>query len=46
MIPPEYERELAELQSKTDIVNFAERIGIHPTIIVEQLQHDCKIPIT
>jgi HTH-type transcriptional regulator / antitoxin HigA len=40
LIPPEYEEELAELKSKSDVVNFAERIGIHPAIVVGRLQHD------
>jgi HTH-type transcriptional regulator / antitoxin HigA len=45
LIPPDYERELSELQSKKDVVNFAERINIHPAIIVGRLQHDGRIPI-
>ncbi|MBE9006249.1 HigA family addiction module antidote protein [Fortiea sp. LEGE XX443] len=40
LIPPEYERELTQLQSKNDVINFAERISIHPAIVVGRLQHD------
>jgi transcriptional regulator with XRE-family HTH domain len=40
LIPPEYEGELAKLKSKTDVIDFAERIGIHPAIVVGRLQHD------
>jgi HTH-type transcriptional regulator/antitoxin HigA len=45
LIPPESEGELAELKSKFDVTNFAERISIHPAIVVGRLQHDGKIPI-
>jgi len=45
LIPSEYVRELAQLKSKVDVVNFAERISIHPAIVVGRLQHDCLIPI-
>jgi HTH-type transcriptional regulator / antitoxin HigA len=45
LIPTEFEGELGELKSKTDVTNFAERIGIHPAIVVGRLQHDGKIPI-
>jgi HTH-type transcriptional regulator/antitoxin HigA len=40
LIPPEYEGKLAEIKFETDIVNFAESIGIHPAIVVGRLQHD------
>ncbi|WP_334860227.1 ImmA/IrrE family metallo-endopeptidase [Nostoc sp.] len=40
LIPPEYEGELAKLKSKTDMIDFAEHIGIHPGIVVSRLQHD------
>ncbi|HEY9800362.1 MAG TPA: HigA family addiction module antitoxin [Leptolyngbyaceae cyanobacterium] len=40
LIPPEYEGELAQLQSKNDVIDFAERIGIHRGIVVGRLQHD------
>ncbi|BBD66150.1 plasmid maintenance system antidote protein [Nostoc commune NIES-4072] len=40
LIPPEYEGELVKLKSETDVIDFAERIGIHPGIVVGRLQHD------
>ncbi|MEH2075144.1 MAG: ImmA/IrrE family metallo-endopeptidase [Nostoc sp.] len=40
LIPPEYEGELAKLKYETDVIDFAERIGIHPGIVVGRLQHD------
>lgn len=43
LIPSEYEGELAELKSLADVTNFAERIGIHPAIVVGRLQHDGKV---
>ncbi len=46
LILPEYEGELGQLKSKTDVVDFAERIGIHPVIVVGRLQHDCIIPLS
>jgi len=46
LIPPEYERELAQLKSKDDVISFAERIGINPGIVVGRLQHDCIIPLS
>jgi len=46
LIPPEYEGELAALKSKTDVIDFAQRIGIHPAIVVGRLQHDCIIPVS
>ncbi|MEH2404650.1 HigA family addiction module antitoxin [Nostoc sp.] len=46
LIPPEYERELAQLKSKNDVIDFAERIGIHPAIVVGRLQHDKLIPLS
>lgn len=44
LIPPEYEGELAQLKSKNDVIDFAERIGIHRAIVVGRLQHDDLIP--
>jgi HTH-type transcriptional regulator/antitoxin HigA len=44
LIPAKYEEELAELKSSSDIADFAERIGIHPAIVVGRLQHDKLIP--
>ncbi|MCC5638679.1 HigA family addiction module antidote protein [Nostoc sp. CHAB 5844] len=40
LIPPEYEGELAQLKSKNDVIDFANRIGIHPAIIVGRLQYN------
>ncbi|MDJ0676369.1 MAG: HigA family addiction module antitoxin [Calothrix sp. MO_167.B42] len=40
LIPPEYAGELAQLKSKNDVAYFAQRIGIHPAIVVGRLQHD------
>ncbi|MEH2422211.1 MAG: helix-turn-helix domain-containing protein [Nostoc sp.] len=40
LIPSEYQGELAKLKSETDVIDFAERIGIHPAIVVGRLQHD------
>ncbi len=46
LIPSKYERELGQLKSKNDIVDFAHGIGIHPAIVVGRLQHDCIIPVS
>jgi HTH-type transcriptional regulator/antitoxin HigA len=46
LIPLQYERELPQLKSKADVVDFAERISIHPAIVVGRLQHDCIIPVS
>ncbi|TVP63804.1 MAG: helix-turn-helix domain-containing protein [Nodularia sp. (in: Bacteria)] len=40
LIPPKYEEELAQIRFETDVVDFAERIGIHPAIVLGRLQHD------
>jgi hypothetical protein len=32
LIPPEYEGELEKLKYETDVIGFAERIGIHRAI--------------
>jgi HTH-type transcriptional regulator / antitoxin HigA len=40
LIPPKYERELTQLKSKTDVADFADRINIHPAIVIGRLQHD------
>lgn len=44
LIPSEYEGELAQIKSKADVLDFAERISIHPAIVVGRLQHDNLIP--
>lgn len=40
LIPTEYRTELYSIRSKTDACSFADRIGIHPGIVVGRLQHD------
>lgn len=45
LIPPEYEAELPSLKSKQSVTKFAERLGIHPAIVVGRLQHDGVIPM-
>ncbi|MEH2290997.1 helix-turn-helix domain-containing protein [Nostoc sp.] len=40
LIPPEHEGELAKLKYETDVIDFAQRIDIHPAIVVGRLQHD------
>ncbi len=45
LIPPQYEVELRRLKSKKRVTDFAQRISIHPGIVVGRLQHDKLIPI-
>ena len=40
LIPERYQSELAKLKSKSAVTSFAEKIGIHPGIVVGRLQHD------
>lgn len=40
LIPPPYNAELARLKSRKTVIEFADRIGIHPGIVVGRLQHD------
>lgn len=40
LIPPKFDGELASLKTKAEVTAFAERIGIHPGIVVGRLQHD------
>lgn len=40
LIPAQYEAELPRLRSKAAVIEFAQRIGIHPGIVVGRLQHD------
>jgi HTH-type transcriptional regulator / antitoxin HigA len=40
LIPPQYNAELSSLKSKTAVIEFAQRMGIHPGIVVGRLQHD------
>lgn len=44
LIPPRHSHELPGLKSKDAVKAFAERIGIHPGIVVGRLQHDGIIP--
>ncbi len=40
LIPPQYTSELPGLRTKATVIDFAQRIGIHPGIVVGRLQHD------
>ena len=40
LIPPQRAHELRSLKSSAAVRSFAERIGIHPGIVVGRLQHD------
>lgn len=40
LIPAQYTHSLASLKTKTAVVDFAKRIGLHPGIVVGRLQHD------
>ena len=40
LIPSKYKSELSSIRSKSDCFAFAERLGIHPGIVVGRLQHD------
>ena len=40
LIPPKFEPELRSLKSKVAVRSFANRIQIHPGIVVGRLQHD------
>lgn len=40
LIPEEYHSELRLLDSENDIVDFAERLTIHPGIVIGRLQHE------
>ncbi|EAR23124.1 helix-turn-helix domain-containing protein [Nitrococcus mobilis] len=44
LIPREYINELPFLRSKGAVRAFADRIGVHPGIVVGRLQHDAVIP--
>lgn len=44
IIPRQYNEELTGLKTKTAVVAFAERVGVHPGIVVGRLQHDELIP--
>ena len=40
LIPSEHDLELPKLRSKADVIEFSNRVGIHPGIVVGRLQHD------
>ncbi len=44
LIPPEYQAELHELSTPDDVVEFAARIGVGPSIVVGRMQHERLIP--
>ncbi len=46
LIPSMYESELAQLKSKAAVAAFAQRLGVHPGIVVGRLQHDRLIEQT
>ncbi|WP_127557742.1 helix-turn-helix domain-containing protein [Saccharospirillum alexandrii] len=43
LIPRQHSTRLTELRSKSDVVEFARELGIHPGIVVGRLQHDGHI---
>lgn len=40
LIPPKYACELPSLRNKIAVTQFAQRVGIHPGIVVGRLQHE------
>ncbi len=44
LIPRQYEADLAELDTVTEVKDFAARLGIAPGIVVGRLQHDERWP--
>ena len=40
LIPPEHEANLLSLRDKSSVRTFADKIGIHPGIVVGRLQHE------
>ncbi len=44
LIPPDFEQELPALKSKDAVIAFAQRVQIHPGIVVGRLQHEDIIP--
>jgi HTH-type transcriptional regulator / antitoxin HigA len=46
LIPLAYETELPKLRSKESVTAFADRLGIHPGIIVGRLQHEKLIQMS
>lgn len=46
LIPQEYAVELNTLKARRDIVAFAEKLSLHPGIVVGRLQHEGIIPFS
>lgn len=46
LIPREVRSELPSLRSKQRILEFADRVGVHPGVVVGRLQHDGILPYT
>jgi HTH-type transcriptional regulator / antitoxin HigA len=44
LIPPEYFANLSSLTEKRSVRSFADKIGIHPGIVVGRLQHEGIVP--
>jgi HTH-type transcriptional regulator / antitoxin HigA len=44
LIPPQHDRTLKSLRTKTDVVRFAKVVGIAPGIVVGRLQWEDLIP--
>ena len=44
LIPKKYKSELSDLYTRESIKLFAEKIGIHPGIVVGRLQHEGVVP--
>jgi HTH-type transcriptional regulator/antitoxin HigA len=44
LIPFEYHGILPSLQTKQAVIEFSQKLGIHPGIVVGRLQHDKSIP--
>lgn len=40
LIPQQYAHELPSLRTKAAVITFANRVGVHPGIVVGRLQHD------
>ena len=46
LIPPQYQSELSTLKSKAAVAAFAQKISVHPGVVVGRLQHDNIIPLS
>lgn len=44
LIPPEFEFDLGELSSESDVESFSKRLGIDPGIVIGRMQHEKLIP--